>query len=46
MRTYIAPQQISREENPKQLVKQHGADWRRFYIEQCVPSDSSLRDSH
>ncbi|BGP47752.1 hypothetical protein JCM10450v2_003617 [Rhodotorula kratochvilovae] len=33
MRTYVPPQQISREESAAQLVKQHGADWRRFYIE-------------
>ncbi|GAA5853626.1 hypothetical protein JCM9279_005081 [Rhodotorula babjevae] len=33
LRTYVPPQQISREEDAKQLVKQHGADWRRLYIE-------------
>lgn len=34
LRTYVPPQQISREEDAKQLVKAHGNDWRRFYIEQ------------
>ncbi|GAA6050268.1 hypothetical protein JCM3770_002762 [Rhodotorula araucariae] len=33
MRTYVPPQQISREESAVQLVKEHGTDWRRFYIE-------------
>ncbi|BGP15717.1 hypothetical protein JCM10213_006112 [Rhodosporidiobolus nylandii] len=32
-RTYVPPQQIPREENAKQLVRQHGNDWRRFFIE-------------
>lgn len=36
LRTYVPPQQISPEENAMQLVKQHGNDWRRFYIEQCA----------
>ncbi|GAA5966386.1 hypothetical protein JCM8115_002854 [Rhodotorula mucilaginosa] len=33
LRTYVPPQQISREENALRLVKSHGNDWRRFYIE-------------
>ncbi|GJN88990.1 hypothetical protein Rhopal_001961-T1 [Rhodotorula paludigena] len=33
LRTYVPPQQISRDETALQLVKQHGNDWRRFYIE-------------
>ena len=47
LRTYVPPQQISREENAFQMVKSHGNDWRRFYIEQCVfASDSCLRHSN
>ncbi|GAA6039857.1 hypothetical protein JCM8097_006765 [Rhodosporidiobolus ruineniae] len=33
LRTYVPPQQISREEDASQLVRQHGNDWRRFFIE-------------
>ncbi|BGP24252.1 F-box domain-containing protein [Rhodotorula toruloides] len=33
LRTYVPPQQISPEEEAMQLIKQHGNDWRRFYIE-------------
>ncbi|GAA6023572.1 hypothetical protein JCM10207_005718 [Rhodosporidiobolus poonsookiae] len=33
LRTYVPPQQISREEDAAQLVRQHGNDWRRFFIE-------------
>lgn len=36
LRTYVPPQQISRDETALQLVKQHGNDWRRFYIEQYL----------
>ncbi|GAA5939232.1 hypothetical protein JCM1841_002928 [Sporobolomyces salmonicolor] len=32
-RTYVPPQQIKREESAQELVKLHGNDWRRFYIE-------------
>lgn len=33
-RTYVPPHQISREESAHQIVKSHGNDWRRCFIEQ------------
>ncbi|GAA6022393.1 hypothetical protein JCM11491_001576 [Sporobolomyces phaffii] len=32
-RTYVPAQQIAREESAAELVKSHGNDWRRFYVE-------------
>ncbi|GAA5963649.1 hypothetical protein JCM3765_003530 [Sporobolomyces pararoseus] len=32
-RTYVPAQQIAREESAAELVKLHGSDWRRFYVE-------------
>jgi len=33
-RTYVPAQQIARDESAAELVKLHGSDWRRFYVEQ------------
>ncbi|BGP55111.1 hypothetical protein JCM8202_004308 [Rhodotorula sphaerocarpa] len=33
LRTFVPPHQISRDKDALQLVKEHGSDWRRFYIE-------------
>ncbi|GAA5901622.1 hypothetical protein JCM6882_006026 [Rhodosporidiobolus microsporus] len=32
-RVYVPPQQISREEDAKKIVRLHGGDWRRCFIE-------------
>lgn len=33
MRTYVPPHQIGRSEDATTIVKMHGNDWRRCYIE-------------